>query len=167
MLDLHLILSGGLKKLMQRGGVLIYSFANCVLDTDRYALSRNGAEVHVEPQVFDVLRLFVENPGALVTIEQLINSVWHGRSISDAAISSRINAARTAVGDNGSAQQVIKTIPRRGFRLEADVKRPGEALSNHQQDQAQTVRYAASQDGTHIAYGITGQGPKSYEPGIS
>ena len=165
MLDLRLNLSGGLTKWMQRGGVLIYSFANCILDTERYALSRNGAEIHVEPQVFDVLRLFVENPGALVTIEQLINSVWHGRSISDAAISSRINAARTAVGDNGSAQQVIKTIPRRGFRLVADVKRPGETLSNHQKDQMQTVRYAASQDGTHIAYAVTGQGPKILRTG--
>lgn len=144
---------------------MIYSFAECVLDTDRYALLRNDEEVHVEPQVFDILRLFVENAGTLVTVEQLITSVWNGRSISDAAISSRINAARTAVGDNGSAQRVIKTIPRRGFKLVASVRRPGEALTTHQLGQTQTVRYASSQDGTHIAYAVTGQGPKILRTG--
>ena len=164
-LDFHLNLSGVFRVDAARGRFLIYSFANCVLDTERYALSRNGKEVHVEPQVFDVLRLFVENPNTLVTIEQLIKSVWNGRSISDAAISSRINAARTAVGDNGSAQQVIKTIPRRGFKLVVDVKRSGETLSNHQKGQIQTVRYAASQDGTRIAYAVTGQGPKILRTG--
>ena len=144
---------------------MIYSFAECVLDTDRYTLLRHDEEVHVEPQVFDVLRLLVENAGTLVTVEQLITIIWNGRSISDAAISSRINAARTAVGDNGKAQQVIKTIPRRGFKLVAAVRRPGEALSDHQLSQTQTVRYAKSQDGTHIAYAVTGQGPKVLRTG--
>jgi len=144
---------------------VIYSFAECVLDTDRYTLLRHDEEVHVEPQVFDVLRLLVENEGTLVTVEQLISNVWNGRCISDAAISSRINAARTAVGDNGKAQQVIKTIPRRGFKLVASVRRPGEALSDHQLSQTQTVRYAKSQDGTHIAYAVTGQGPKVLRTG--
>jgi len=105
LLDFYLNLGGSFTKWMWRGGIVIYNFAECVLDIDRYALSRDGAEVHVEPQVFDVLRLFVENPGTLVTIEQMINSIRHGRSISDAAISSRINAAHTTVGDNGCAQQ--------------------------------------------------------------
>ncbi|MEP5090332.1 MAG: alpha/beta fold hydrolase, partial [Paracoccaceae bacterium] len=165
MLDLHLNLRGGFTKWMQRGGVLIYSFAKCVLDTERYALFRNETEVHVEPQVFDVLRLFVENAGALVTTEQLIASVWNGRNISDAAISSRINAARTAVGDTGNAQRVIKTIPRRGFKLVAAVRVPGETLTNHQKNQKQTVRYARSQDGTHIAYAVTGHGAKILRTG--
>ncbi|MEP1659755.1 MAG: alpha/beta fold hydrolase [Anderseniella sp.] len=121
--------------------------------------------MHVEPQVFDVLRLFVENAGTLVTSEQLITSVWNGRNISDAAISSRINAARTAVGDSGSAQRVIKTIPRRGFKLVASVRVPGETLTNQHGNQKQTVRYARSLDGTNIAYAITGQGRKILRTG--
>jgi len=144
---------------------LIYNFAECVLDTDRHALLRNGKEVHVEPQVFDVLRLLVENAETLVTGEQLIDSVWNGRIISGATISSRINAARTAVGDSGRAQRVIKTISRRGFKLIASVRLSGETLTNHQKSQKQTVRYARSQDGMRIAYAVTGQGPKILRTG--
>ncbi len=144
---------------------MIYSFADCSLDTDRYTLLRNGKEVHVEPQVFDVLRLFVENAGNLITSEQLIARVWNGRSISDAAISSRINAARTSVGDSGKAQQVIKTLPRRGFKLVAAVKVSDQSRPYRQGIEKQVVRYARSRDGTDIAYAVTGQGPKLLRTG--
>lgn len=144
---------------------MIYSFADCVLDTNRYALLRNGEEVHVEPQVFDVLRLFVENAGTLLTGEELIARVWNGRVISDAALSSRISAARRAVGDSGNAQRVIKTIPRRGFKLLTPVKVFGEPPTDHQRDQRQTIRYSRSKDGTHIAYAVSGEGPKLLRTG--
>jgi DNA-binding winged helix-turn-helix (wHTH) protein/alpha-beta hydrolase superfamily lysophospholipase len=150
---------------MEQGGVMIYSFADCSLDTERYTLLRNGVEVHVEPQVFDVLRLLVENAGNLITSEQLIARVWNGRSISDAAISSRINAARTSVGDNGKAQRVIKTLPRRGFKLVPTVEVAGMTRDHVQAKANQVVRYARSKDGTDIAYAVTGQGPKLLRTG--
>ena len=71
-----------------------YRFANCVLDTDRRALLRDGVEVPVEPQVFDLLELFAENAGTMVSKDQLVEVVWDGRIVSEATISARINASR-------------------------------------------------------------------------
>jgi DNA-binding winged helix-turn-helix (wHTH) protein len=89
-----------------------------------------GAEVPIEPQVFDLLRYLIENRNRVVTRDELISSVWNGRIVSETTISARINAARRAVGDGGSNQSVIKTLPRRGYRFVADVQRLSPAVSN-------------------------------------
>ena len=73
----------------------------------------NGANcgaVHVEPQVFDLLVYLVQNRDRVVSKDDLIASVWGGRIVSESTLTSRINAARTAVGDNGREQQLIRTI---------------------------------------------------------
>ena len=98
-----------------------YEFADCVLDTESYQLQRLGTEVPVEPQVFELLCLLAENAGKLVSKDALIERVWNGRIVSEATISARINAARTAVGDNGKTQAVIRTVQRRGLQLVAPV----------------------------------------------
>lgn len=101
----------------------IYRFGQCELDTDGHRLRVAGVERHVEPQVFDLLHFLVEKGDAIATRDELIERVWRGRIVSDAAISVRINAARKVVGDDGTRQAVIRTIPRRGFRLAVDVIR--------------------------------------------
>ena len=53
---------------------------------------------------------------------ELIDTVWNGRAISEAAFSSRINGARRVLGDNGTDQLFIRTLHRRGFRFVADVQ---------------------------------------------
>ncbi|MEX2479991.1 MAG: winged helix-turn-helix domain-containing protein, partial [Gammaproteobacteria bacterium] len=77
--------------------------------------------VHLEPQVFDVLRHLVENRDRVVSRHDLVDAVWQGRIVSEATISARIWAARHAVGDTGGAQAVIRTVPRRGFHFVAPV----------------------------------------------
>ncbi len=94
-----------------------YTFSDCILDTNSYSFSRDGEVVSIEPQVFDLLRLLVENAGKLVTKDQLIETVWGGRIVSEATVSARINAARNAVGDNGKDQAIIRTVARRGIEL--------------------------------------------------
>ncbi len=101
----------------------VYQFGRCVLDSDQHQLLVSGIRREIEPQVFDLLLLLAEKGGELVSHDALIESVWRGRVVSDSAISVRINAARRAVGDDGNRQAIIKTVPRRGFRLVADVKR--------------------------------------------
>ena len=101
----------------------VYQFGRCVIDSDQHQLLVAGIRREIEPQVFDLLLLLVERGGELVSHDALIEAVWHGRAVSDSAISVRINAARKAVGDDGSRQAIIKTVPRRGFRLVADIKR--------------------------------------------
>ena len=137
---------------------MIYQFADCTLNTERHVFSKDGDEVQIEPQVFDVLRVLVENAGSLVTKDQLIEEVWDGRIISEAAISARINAARVATGDTGKDQKVIRTVPRRGFELVADVSRAEESAPVSSAAR-QTIRYARSKDGTSIAWSSAGDGP--------
>ncbi|NNF89784.1 MAG: tetratricopeptide repeat protein [Boseongicola sp.] len=99
----------------------VIAFDDFRIDHARGELTRGGVPVAVEPQVLDLIAHLAAHPGVVLTRDDLIDAVWGGRIVSDSAISSRINAARTALGDDGTAQKYIKTIPRRGFRFEADV----------------------------------------------
>jgi len=103
-----------------------YGFAGCVLDTGRFELERDGARVAVEPQVLELLILLVENRDRLVTRDEILAAVWKGRIVSDAALSSRIKAARRAVGDDGQAQRLIETLHGRGFRFRGAVEVGGD-----------------------------------------
>jgi DNA-binding winged helix-turn-helix (wHTH) protein len=76
----------------------------------------------VEPQVFDLLIYLVQNRDRVVSKDDLIASVWGGRIVSDSTLTSRINAARKAVGDSGGSQKVIRTIARKGLRFVDDVQ---------------------------------------------
>ena len=116
---------------------MTYRFANCLLDSPRRELTVGGAPVHLEPQVFDVLRHLVENRDRVVSRDELVEAVWQGRIVSEATIGARIFAARQAVGDTGEAQAVIRTLPRRGFRFVAPVTadRPDHGATDRPADQ--------------------------------
>ena len=92
-------------------------FDDCALDLERRELRRAGAMVAVEPQVFDLLTYLIRNRQRVVSKGDLLESVWKGRSVSDSALANRINAARTALGDSGEDQKLIRTLPRKGFRF--------------------------------------------------
>lgn len=101
---------------------MIYRFGPFELDTDRFELRADGVVQPVEPQVFAVLVLLVENRERVVSKDELIDKVWDGRIVSESAISSRIKSARQALGDDGRAQRFIKTLHGRGFRFVAEVR---------------------------------------------
>lgn len=136
-----------------------FAFAECVLDSDSYVLTRDGAPVPVEPQVFDLLALLARNPGKLVTKDRLVEEIWQGRIVSEATIAARINAARKAVGDDGKAQAIIRTVPRRGIELIVPVQSKDALSAPTQTEAKQTIRYTTSRDGTGIAYAVSGSGP--------
>jgi TolB-like protein len=94
-----------------------FLFADHVLDTDRRELHRGAEPVAVEPQVFDLLVYLVQNCDRVVSKDDLIAAVWGGRIVSDSTLTSRINAARKAVGDSGEEQKLIRTIARKGLRF--------------------------------------------------
>jgi len=100
---------------------LRYLFDEYVLDTDRRELHRGADAVSVAPQVFDILDYLIGNRERVVSKDDLMNAIWKGRIVSDAALTTRMNGVRTAVGDCGEAQRLIKTIPRKGFRSRASV----------------------------------------------
>jgi TolB-like protein len=100
---------------------LLFRFDEFVLDTDRRELRRGTDTVAVEPQVFDVLEFLIRAREKVVSRDDLLAEVWHGRIVSEATLSSRVNAARTAIGDNGEQQRLIRTLPRKGFRFVGEV----------------------------------------------
>lgn len=99
-----------------------YHFGRYLLDAGLRELRRDGKSVHVEPQVFDLILYLVENRDRVVDPDELFDNVWQGRIVSESALRSRINAARSALGDSGRQQNSIRTLPRKGFRFVDEVK---------------------------------------------
>jgi len=97
-------------------------FADHTLDTERRELYRGSEAVAVAPKVFDLLVCLLQNCDRVVSKDDLIDAVWGGRIVSESTLTSRINAARKAVGDNGEDQRLIRTIARRGFRVVGGVR---------------------------------------------
>ncbi|HEX2555641.1 MAG TPA: winged helix-turn-helix domain-containing protein [Microvirga sp.] len=96
---------------------MLMAFGDHELDLRCRELRRRGAVVRVEPQVFDLLALLIENRDRIVGKDEILDRIWDGRVVSEAALSSRINAARKAVGDSGEEQRLIRTYHKRGFRF--------------------------------------------------
>lgn len=92
-------------------------FGKYVLDSGIPELTKDGSPVAVEPKVFDFLVYLVRHRDRTISKDELIDEVWGGRIVSDAAVTSRLNLVRRAVGDNGRDQKIIQTIPKRGFRF--------------------------------------------------
>jgi TolB-like protein/Flp pilus assembly protein TadD len=101
---------------------LLFLFDNYALDTDRRELHHAGAAVAVEPQVFDLLAYLLENRERVASKDDLIAAVWCGRVVSDSALTTRINAARCAIGDTGAEQRLIRTFARKGLRFVGAVR---------------------------------------------
>jgi TolB-like protein len=96
---------------------LRYLFEEFALDTDRRELHRGADAVAIAPQVFDLLDYLIRNRERVVSKDDLITAIWSGRVVSDAALTTRLNIARGVIGDTGSEQRLIKTLPRKGFRF--------------------------------------------------
>jgi TolB-like protein/Flp pilus assembly protein TadD len=101
---------------------LLYCFNDFSLDTDRRELRRGDDLVAVEPQVFDLLEFLIRTRERVVSRDDVLAAVWHGRIVSEATLASRVNSARAAIGDNGEEQHLIRTFPRKGFRFVGQVR---------------------------------------------
>ena len=144
---------------------MVLSFDGDVeLDPALFELRRAGHAVPLEPQAFDVLSYLVAHRDRVVTKEELMDAIWGGRFVTEAAVTSRIKQARRAVGDDGQAQRVIRTIHGRGYRFVASVAIGGVVASKSSSVPEQrdatgavgSVRYTIS-DGLHIAFQVSGQ----------
>jgi adenylate cyclase len=104
-----------------------YLFGEYALDTARRELRRGTDVVAVTPQVFDLLDYLIRHRERVVTRDDLIGAIWKGRIVSDAALTTRLNGARSAIGDSGDEQRLIRTLPRKGFRFVGEVREEREA----------------------------------------
>lgn len=98
-----------------------YQFQTFLLDTACFELRRNNQRLNIEPQVIELLTLLVENRHRLVSKEETYQTVWAGKVVSEAALSSRIKTLRQVLGDSGRQQTFIRTVHGKGFRFVAPV----------------------------------------------
>jgi pimeloyl-ACP methyl ester carboxylesterase/DNA-binding winged helix-turn-helix (wHTH) protein len=144
----------------------VWRFDGFVLDTQRFEL-RSGAEViHIEPQVFDVLTQLISNHHRFVSKEELFDSVWGGRFVGEAALTSRIKAARRALGDDGEAQTYIRTVRGRGYQFVGTLLDDARTEATPQPPPLvepplprQHIAFCRAADGVRLAYAVAGDGP--------
>ena len=98
-----------------------YRFLDYELNAHRHELTGPGGAIPLQPQAFALLVFLVENADRVVSKDEVFDSVWEGRPVGDSTLNARINAIRKALGDDGSRQEVIRTVPRKGFRFVAPV----------------------------------------------
>lgn len=120
------MLEDGMEKLwriagLSFGAALIYRFEGFELDPGKFELREHGHAKHLEPQVLSLLILLASNADRLVSKDEIIEKIWGGRIVSEAAVASRVKAARQALGDDGKEQRFIRTIHGKGFRFGAPV----------------------------------------------
>ncbi len=130
-----------------------YRFEDFELDLDRFQLRRADQTVNTEPQVLEVLAYLVANRIRLVPKAELLDNVWGDRFVSESALTSRVKAARRAIGDDGRTQRLIQTVHGRGYRFVGDVVEVGAPTTQVTQE----IRYAASPDGVRVAFAVAGE----------
>ena len=131
---------------------MIVLFDDLELDLSRVELRRSGVRVRVERQVFEVLAYLVDHRERVVTKEELMDSVWGGRFVSESAVTSRIKQVRQAVGDDGRTQRLVRTVHGHGYRFVGTVRE----LARTPAPRPAPVHYAQSDD-LQIAYQVTGE----------
>jgi len=134
-----------------------------VLDTARYELRSGDTVIRVEPQVFDVLTQLISNHERLVSKEELFDAVWGGRFVGEAALTSRIKAARRALGDDGESQRYIRTVRGRGYQFVGTLAaQPGQQAPPPEPEPEvprQRIAFCRAADGVRLAYAVAGDGP--------
>jgi TolB-like protein/Flp pilus assembly protein TadD len=101
---------------------LLFFFNDFVLDPDRRELRGPRGLIAIEPQVFDLLTYLIRNRHRVVSKDDILAAVWDGRVVSESTLTTRINGARSAIGDSGETQRLIKTLPRKGLRFVGAVR---------------------------------------------
>ncbi|KAB2919025.1 MAG: tetratricopeptide repeat protein [Hyphomicrobiaceae bacterium] len=104
---------------------MVFVFDEYCLDSDRRELRRGSKLIALEPQVFDLLVYLVQNRNRVVSKDDVLAAVWAGRAVSESTLTSRMNSVRSAIGDTGEQQRLVRTIPRKGFRFVGDVREEG------------------------------------------
>ena len=146
---------------------MLFRFDGYSVDVARRELRRGTALIEIGPQVFDLLVYLIRNRERVVSKDDLLDAIWEGRIVSESTLTSRINAARRAIGDTGADQTLIKAIARQGVRFIGDVEEGERALVQASGERAeaatpslrQEIQFCTAADGVRIAYAVVGNGP--------
>ena len=116
----------------------IVHFGSFELDLEAERLLKNGRQVRLQPQPFKLLRLLTNQPGRLVTREEIQAALWTNDTFVDfeQGVNFAIKQVREALGDRAENSIYVETVPKRGYRFLAPVSAPGK-------DEPQEIRVTA------------------------
>lgn len=97
------------------------------VDPDTNRLTGPAGEVELEPRVMDLLMLFARQPGTVISKPDMAAALWGDVHVNDDALTRSIFKLRKALGDDARNTRYIETVPKRGYRLVADVSEAGDA----------------------------------------
>src|SRR5215204_855452 len=104
----------------------LYEFGEFCLDAREKILTRSGEPVEITPKGFELLSLFVENPGRLLNKDELMDKIWTDSFVEESNLTFNIRQLRVILGDDAHEPKYIKTVRRHGYRFIADVRRTAE-----------------------------------------
>jgi predicted ATPase/DNA-binding winged helix-turn-helix (wHTH) protein len=98
---------------------LTYQFGEFTLDVVKGCVLKAGEEIKLRPKVYEALKYLVEHPGQLIGKQELMQAVWPGSFVTDDSLVQCALELRRALDDR--SQQLLKTVPRRGYLFTAEV----------------------------------------------
>ena len=115
----------------------IYEFGDFRADPAEQLLLHRGQPVALTPKVFETLLILLKSEGRLIDKDDFIRQLWPGVFVEDVALAKNISYLRRALGDGNNGVELIQTVPKRGYRFGAPVRKVSEqnaSLSNTDQD---------------------------------
>lgn len=106
----------------------LYEFGPFRLDPEKPCLWRDGEPVSLTPKAVETLLVLVQQNGRLVEREQLMNAIWPNTFVEDGNLNFNVSMLRKALGTDEAGEQYIQTIPRHGYRFNADVREVAEEV---------------------------------------
>jgi len=116
-----------------------YEFGAYRLDTQGRMLFREGVHVALPPKVAELLVALVQGEGSVLTREQLLQRLWSDTVVEEGSLTSHISMLRKVLGEGPNGQDFIETIPKRGYRFVASVKRAGSGAPDSGLDRTMLV----------------------------
>src|SRR5215831_8529534 len=101
----------------------VFEFGSFRVDPTERLLQHNGAPVHLTDKAFDALLVLIQRPGHLVERSELIAAIWGEAFVQEANLTVTISMLRKALDEQGNDSRYIETVPRRGYRFVADIRR--------------------------------------------
>ena len=95
----------------------IYEFNEFQLDLSQKTLRKNGEIVGIQPKIFDMLTVFVERNNDLISRDELMKAVWGDTFVEETSLRLGIHTLRKIFDG-----KIIETVPKRGYRFNAEVR---------------------------------------------
>ncbi|MAI78475.1 MAG: hypothetical protein CL917_06025 [Deltaproteobacteria bacterium] len=108
---------------------MFYRFENFEFDTSENQAFRKGVHIQMRPKLVELIHHLVKNHGQLVPRNELLQRLWPDVKVGETSLSTLINEAREQLGDSGARQELIRTEPKRGYRLIDQIKSCGQKKS--------------------------------------